>query len=207
MLTKVQPRALIVDDEAPAREELRYLLQELGADRGGTPVQVVGEATNGEEALVLLRSLEYDLVFLDIRMPGLGGLEVARELGALPRRPQVVFTTAYPDHAVDAFDLAAADYLVKPFDADRLRRAVDRALSTGAERGDDGAGTRRNGEPEARAGSGGPPAQRAVAPNPGPNGGRSALAAGAPTAYAAPRPEGPPATPQSHHHLSCRLLL
>lgn len=143
----MQPRALIVDDEAPAREELRYLLEEAGADESGAeqvgikagsafPVQVVGEATNGEEALVLLRSLDYDLVFLDIRMPGLTGLEVARELRDLPRRPQVIFTTAYPDHAVEAFDLAAADYLVKPFDADRLRRAVDRALASAPERGE-----------------------------------------------------------------------
>ncbi|WP_245579789.1 LytR/AlgR family response regulator transcription factor [Brevibacterium album] len=131
------PRALIVDDEAPAREELRHLLQELGSgasDTGGAPlVQVVGEATNGEEALVLLTSLDYDLVFLDIRMPGLTGLEVARRLGELPRRPQIVFTTAYSEHAVDAFDLAAADYLVKPFDPERLRRAVERALGTGAD--------------------------------------------------------------------------
>ncbi len=135
----MQPRALIVDDEAPAREELRYLLQEIGPVAHDQPVQVVGEATNGEEALVLLRSLEYDLVLLDIRMPGLTGLEVARELADLPHRPQVIFTTAYPDHAVDAFDLAAADYLVKPFDAARLRRAVERALAAGRERAaDDG---------------------------------------------------------------------
>ncbi|MGC0251471.1 LytR/AlgR family response regulator transcription factor [Pseudactinotalea sp. Z1748] len=137
----MQPRALIVDDEAPAREELRYLLQEIGEVIEGSPVQVVGEATNGEEALVLLRSLEYDLVLLDIRMPGLTGLEVAAALGEMEHRPQVIFTTAYPDHAVDAFDLAAADYLVKPFDADRLRRAVERALSVTPERNgnDDGA--------------------------------------------------------------------
>jgi DNA-binding LytR/AlgR family response regulator len=116
-------RCLIVDDEAPAREELRYLL------RGFDDVQVVGEATNAEEALELLRSLPYDVVLLDIRMPGGTGLEVAAALADLPRPPAVVFTTAYPDHAVDAFDLAAADYLVKPFDAERLRRALDRALS------------------------------------------------------------------------------
>ncbi len=119
----MRPRALIVDDEAPARAELRYLLEEIGG------VQVVGEATNGEEALLLLGSLDYDLVLLDVRMPGGSGLDVARALRDLPRPPQVVFTTAYPDHAVDAFDLAAADYLVKPFDADRLRRALERALA------------------------------------------------------------------------------
>ncbi len=127
----MHPRALIVDDEAPAREELRFLLEEIGG------VQVVGEATNGEEALLLLNSLAYDLVFLDIRMPGLTGLQVAERLrGSVgvegTRSPQVIFTTAYPDHAVEAFDLAAADYLVKPFSAERLQRSVERALA-GAE--------------------------------------------------------------------------
>jgi DNA-binding LytR/AlgR family response regulator len=118
----VRPKALIVDDEAPARAELRYLLEEVGQ------VQVVGEATNGEEALLLLGSLDYDLVLLDVRMPGGSGLDVAAALRERPHPPKVIFTTAYPDHAVDAFDLAAADYLLKPFDVDRLRRALDRAL-------------------------------------------------------------------------------
>lgn len=115
-------RCLIVDDEAPAREELRYLLAAFH------DVQVIGEATNAEEALVLLSSLEYDVVLLDIRMPGGTGLEVADALRKVPRPPAVIFTTAYPDHAVAAFDLEAADYLVKPFGAARLRRAMDRAL-------------------------------------------------------------------------------
>lgn len=125
------PRALIVDDEAPAREELRYLLDELGT------VQVVGEATNGEEALVLLSSLDYDIVFLDVRMPGLNGLEVTEQLHDLPNRPRVVFTTAYPEHAVEAFDLAAADYLVKPFDGERLQRAIERGLALAPEASDE----------------------------------------------------------------------
>lgn len=134
----MSPRALIVDDEAPAREELRYLLEEAtGADDQTGLVQVVGEATNGEEALVLLNSLDYDLVFLDIRMPGLTGLEVAERLRGKPNAPRVIFTTAYPDHAVEAFDLAASDYLVKPFDAGRLRRAVERALALPAGKEDD----------------------------------------------------------------------
>ncbi|MGH3665620.1 MAG: LytR/AlgR family response regulator transcription factor [Egibacteraceae bacterium] len=123
-MTHQKVRCLIVDDEAPAREELRFLL------RGFDDVQVVGEATNAEEALLLLRSLTYDVVLLDIRMPGGGtGLDVAAALQQAPRRPAVIFTTAYPDHAVEAFDLAADDYLVKPFDEARLRRALDRALS------------------------------------------------------------------------------
>ncbi|GGM25850.1 LytR/AlgR family response regulator transcription factor [Promicromonospora citrea] len=145
----MRPRALIVDDEAPARAELRFLLEELGQ------VQVVGEAANGEEALLLLRSLPYDLVLLDIRMPGGSGLEVAAALRDLPNPPRVIFTTAYPDHAVEAFDLAAADYLVKPFDAARLARALERAL----EHADDAA------SPSAAPSSGGP-ARRGEEPEP-----------------------------------------
>lgn len=125
--TEPRARCLIVDDEAPAREELRFLLRDCH------DVQVVGEATNAEEALELLRSLRYDVALLDIRMAGGSGLEVARALTDLDHRPAVVFTTAYPDHAVEAFDLAAADYLVKPFEADRLRRALDRALRNGSD--------------------------------------------------------------------------
>jgi DNA-binding LytR/AlgR family response regulator len=130
-------RCLIVDDEAPAREELRFLL------RGFDDVQVVGEAQDAEEAMVLLRSLDYDVVLLDIRMPGGTGLDLAAALRDHERSPAVVFTTAYPDHAVDAFDVGAADYLVKPFDAARLRRALDRALG----REDDDLGEPRDREP------------------------------------------------------------
>src|SRR5699024_9690731 len=80
---------------------------------------------------------DYDLVFLDIRMPGISGLEVAQRLAEKPHAPSVIFTTAYPDHAVEAFDLAASDYLVKPFDADRLKRAVERALAGGHAKDED----------------------------------------------------------------------
>ena len=121
-------RCLIVDDEAPARAELRYLLQAF------PEIQVVGEATNAEEAALLLDSVDYDVVLLDIRMPGGTGLDLADWLRRHEHPPAVVFTTAYPDHAVDAFDLAAADYLVKPFDEERLGRALRRALGG---RGDD----------------------------------------------------------------------
>ena len=115
-------RCLIVDDEAPARAELRYLLESF------PDIQVVGEATNADEAALLLDSLHYDVVMLDIRMAGGTGLELAARLRAQEHPPAIVFTTAYPDHAVEAFDLAAVDYLVKPFDEDRLRRALERAL-------------------------------------------------------------------------------
>lgn len=118
-------RCLIVDNEAPARDELRYLLGNF------EHVQVVGEATNAAEALTLLRSLTYEIVLLDIRMPGGTGLDVATALRDSQRRPKVIFTTAYPDYAVEAFDLEAVDYLVKPFDVDRLGRALDRAMSGG----------------------------------------------------------------------------
>ncbi|GAB4083873.1 LytTR family DNA-binding domain-containing protein [Myceligenerans cantabricum] len=146
-----RPRALIVDDEAPARAELRYLLEERG------DVQVVGEAANGDEALQLLENIPYDLVLLDIRMPGTSGLDVAAAARRLPRPPRIVFTTAHPDHAVAAFDLEAADYLVKPFDAARLARAVERALTQPGS--DDGTGTpggqRAEGQPGQHAGRGG----------------------------------------------------
>ncbi len=164
-MTAVRPKALIVDDEAPARAELRFLLEQDGQ------VQVVGEATNGEEALLLLGSLDYDLVLLDVRMPGGSGLDVAAALRDRARPPQVIFTTAYPDHAVDAFDLAAADYLLKPFDAERLRRALARALGpdvpegggtgpTAAHHpGEDGASppSRAAGPPASSASAGSPP--------------------------------------------------
>jgi DNA-binding LytR/AlgR family response regulator len=182
----MRPKALIVDDEAPARAELRYLLEEVGQ------VQVVGEATNGEEALLLLGSLDYDLVLLDVRMPGGSGLEVAAALRGRPRPPKVIFTTAYPDHAVDAFDLAAVDYLLKPFDADRLRRALDRALA------DDGgpaasaasAPSSDDSGPEPAAGSAGtpdPPARGDVEPLvriPVQKDGRTVLVDGASIVYA-----------------------
>ena len=115
-------RCLLVDDESPARDELRFLLSEVAG------VEVVGEAATAEEAQALLNSIEYDVVFLDVRMPGMGGLELARELHDQPRAPAVIFITAHPEHAVTAFELEAVDYLVKPFDGERLHRALERAL-------------------------------------------------------------------------------
>lgn len=126
----MRARCLIVDDEAPARADLRHLLSRFDH------IQVVGEASNAEEALLLLQSLDYDLVLLDIRMPGGTGLEIARTLRPSRNGPKIIFTTAFPDHAVEAFDLDAVDYLVKPFDADRLGRALDRALSGGSDEAD-----------------------------------------------------------------------
>jgi DNA-binding LytR/AlgR family response regulator len=115
-------RALIVDDEHAAREELRYLL------RSFPEVEVVGEATETSEALELIRNIDYDLCFLDIRMPGGTGLELVRELSKQRHRPAVIFTTAYPDHAVEAFELDAVDYLLKPFDEARLGHALEKVV-------------------------------------------------------------------------------
>jgi DNA-binding LytR/AlgR family response regulator len=113
-------RALVVDDEAPARSELRYLLDEIGG------VEVVGEAAGAAEALQLIGALSYDVVFLDIEMPGMSGVQLAEALASRERRPAIVFVTAYSTHAVKAFEVAAADYLVKPVQAERLRQALDR---------------------------------------------------------------------------------
>jgi DNA-binding LytR/AlgR family response regulator len=125
-------RALIVDDEYPAREELRFLL------RSFPEVEVVGEAAEAAEAMELIRNIDYDLCFLDIKMPGGSGLDLARELSRVANRPAVIFVTAYPDHAVEAFDLDAVDYLLKPFDEQRLARALQRIIERGhdAELGD-----------------------------------------------------------------------
>jgi DNA-binding LytR/AlgR family response regulator len=116
-------RALIVDDEPLIRSELRAMLEKLDT------VEVVGESASASESLKLLGALDYDLVFLDIQMPGLTGLEVAEKLKQHPRRPpQVIFVTAFSRYAPKAFDLDAVDYILKPFDEQRLAHAVDKAV-------------------------------------------------------------------------------
>jgi two-component system LytT family response regulator len=121
-------KALIVDDEYPARAELRYLL---GAYRDR--VEVVGEAAHAAEALALLQALDYQILFLDIDMPGLSGLDLAQQVQGLTRPPAVVFVTAYDHYALQAFNVNAVDYLLKPFDEKRLQQALNkvfRALAT-----------------------------------------------------------------------------
>ena len=113
-------RALIVDDEEPARGELRYLLA------AHPEVDVVGEAATPGEALALADSVRYDVVFLDIELPGMTGLEVARLVLDCNERPAVVFVTAHDRYAVDAFAVEAFDYLVKPVEPERLARVVER---------------------------------------------------------------------------------
>lgn len=119
-------KALLVDDEVPARSELRYLLGEAGG------VEVVGEAGSAKEALQLIKAIRYDVVFLDIDMPGISGVELAEVLASLEHPPAIVFVTAHSEHAVKAFEVAATDYLVKPVEAARLKTAIDR-ISPAAE--------------------------------------------------------------------------
>jgi len=115
-------QVLVVDDEALSRDELIYLLRDY------PNIQVCGEAATGDQALQAYRRLLPDVVFLDIQMPGRCGLQVARELLRQPEPPLIVFATAYDQHAVDAFEVEAIDYLLKPFSAERLARTVHRLV-------------------------------------------------------------------------------
>ena len=115
-------RVLAIDDERPALDELAYLLD---ADARVAEVIACQSATDG---LRILREREVDCVFLDVQMPGLSGLELAEVLGRFKQPPPVVFVTAHEQHAVDAFDLRAVDYVLKPVRPDRLAEAVRRVL-------------------------------------------------------------------------------
>ena len=114
-------KILIVDDEKPARDRLRQLIEDSGAH------EIVGEAANGEEAITLSTSLRPDSVLLDIRMPGVDGIETAHHLNAMELPPAVVFTTAYDEYAIDAFDARAIGYVLKPVRRERLDRALQHA--------------------------------------------------------------------------------
>jgi len=116
----------IVDDEAPARERLKELLGDIAPE---VPTAVVGEARNGVEAVEQIPASEAQVVLLDIKMPGMGGLEVARHLGALEKPPRIVFVTAHDRHALEAFELNALDYLLKPVRAERLAGALRKAAT------------------------------------------------------------------------------
>ena len=124
-------RVIVVDDEQLAREELCYQLEQLG------DIEIVAQAGNGIETLTAVERHEPDLVFLDVQMPGLGGFEVARRL--LEEReddsPALVFVTAFDQHAIEAFEVNAVDYLLKPVEGGRLEQALQRARRRlGAER-------------------------------------------------------------------------
>jgi two-component system, LytTR family, response regulator len=114
-------RAVLVDDEQLARDELGYLLDQLGG------VEVIGQAGNGLEALATIGRLRPDVVFLDVQMPGLTGFEVARRLLDSRAPSHIIFVTAYDQHAIEAFEVNAVDYLLKPVEQGRLEKAVDRA--------------------------------------------------------------------------------
>lgn len=111
-------RAMIVDDEAPARSELRYLLEQTGK------IGSIVEASSVRQAIETLMENRVEVVFLDISMPGASGLQLAEALHKLKNPPAVVFVTAYDDHAVEAFDVDAVDYLLKPVEEDRLDQAL-----------------------------------------------------------------------------------
>jgi two-component system response regulator AlgR len=114
-------RIVIVDDEAPARSRLRDLLSDCAA---GMPLEVVGEAASGAEALDIVNRVRPDVVLLDVRMPGMDGIEAAGHLARLEHPPAIIFATAYDAYAVKAFELRAVDYLLKPIRATRLKDAL-----------------------------------------------------------------------------------
>src|SRR3989442_9712532 len=114
-------RAVVVDDEQLARDELGYLLGQIGG------VEVIGQAGNGVEALTTIDRLHPDVVFLDVQMPGLTGFEVARRMVDKETASHIIFVTAYDQHAIEAFEVNAVDYLLKPVDPARLELAVGRA--------------------------------------------------------------------------------
>jgi len=124
-------RIFIADDEGPARERMKELLQDIA---GELPTTVAGEAANGIEALERLPASGAQVLLLDIRMPGMDGLELARHLTGLENAPAVVFVTAHDKHAIEAFDLNALDYLLKPVRATRLAAALKKAAAGGAPR-------------------------------------------------------------------------
>lgn len=140
-------RAIVIDDEAHARRDLRRLLGALGG------VEIVGEAADGPEAVRLVRKLAPDVLFLDIQMPGIDGFQVVARIANLETVPAIVFVTAYDEYAIRAFDVHAADYLLKPVEERRLAQAVERArrIRRGIEPGPDfaalldaiGAGSKR----------------------------------------------------------------
>lgn len=117
-------KALIVDDEYPSRMELRFQLSQF------EDVEIIGEAANAREALSLINALDYDVLFLDVQMPGMSGLDLVRQIKGKENMPKVVFVTAYENYAVPAFEMRAVDYLLKPFESDRLAETIQRLRET-----------------------------------------------------------------------------
>jgi two-component system, LytTR family, response regulator AlgR len=123
-------KVFIADDEEPARERLKTLLGDIATQ---VPTRVVGEARHGVEAVEHAAASGAQVVLLDIQMPGMGGLEVARHLARLEQPPRIVFVTAHDRHAVEAFELNALDYLLKPVRAERLVAALRKAAVPASE--------------------------------------------------------------------------
>jgi two-component system response regulator LytT len=113
-------RALVIDDEMPARSELCFLLEDFN------DVKVVGEADNVRDAVALIKTVPVDVVFLDINMPGVSGIQLAEGLKTHPQPPAIVFVTAYTQYAVKAFELNVLDYLVKPVETKRLEQVLEK---------------------------------------------------------------------------------
>ena len=113
-------KILVVDDEPLARDRLKNQLSDLGIG------DVVGEAGDGHDAIIAVQNTEAQVVLMDIRMPGMDGLEAARHLGQLPTPPAIIFTTAFDAHALEAFEANAVDYLLKPIRAERLNKALEK---------------------------------------------------------------------------------
>jgi DNA-binding LytR/AlgR family response regulator len=120
--------AFLIDDEAPTRRELRFLLEQLGE------VQVLGEAGTPSLGLQGIREQHPQVVFLDIQLPGLNGIELAEVIGALPEPPLIIFATAFEQFAVQAFNVEACDYILKPFTEERVAKAVRKAAQRLASR-------------------------------------------------------------------------
>lgn len=120
-------KVLIVDDEGPARSRMRDLLADIAHEQ---PTELVGLAGNGVEALRLLEASPADVVLADVRMPVMDGVELARHVARLPSPPAIIFTTAYDQYAVEAFELAAVDYLLKPVRSNRLADALQKVRKT-----------------------------------------------------------------------------
>lgn len=114
-------KILIVDDEKPARDRLRQLVDDFGIH------DVIGEASNGEQAIAMATTTAPDVVLLDIRMPGVDGIETAHHLNVMESPPAIVFTTAYDEYAIDAFDARAIGYVLKPVRRERLEGALEQA--------------------------------------------------------------------------------
>ncbi len=115
-------KVLLVDDEVLARFRLRTLL----ADCANPGADVLAEAGNGPQAIAALKQMAFDLVLLDVRMPGMDGVQLAHTMASMPQPPAVVFVTAHAEHALQAFDVAATDYLTKPVRLERLQQALQK---------------------------------------------------------------------------------